>query len=232
MSLLNGNERAVYVRRMFARVAARYDLMNRLMTGGMDRRWRREVIRRAGLHAGDRLLDLGAGTGDLAREAERQQPGVHAIAADFTLEMMIRGRKYGPLAWAGADALCLPFPDETFDVVVSGFLMRNVTEVPLALAEQFRVLKPGGRIVILDSTPPRRTLLWPFIWLYLHAVIPLLGRLVTGLGEAYRYLPESTERFLSVEQLAGCLQAAGFKQIGFKRLMGGTIAIHYGLKST
>lgn len=231
MSLNDGNDRAESVRKMFGRVAAHYDVMNRLMTGGMDRRWRMQVICRAKLNPGDRLLDIGAGTGDLAREAERQQPGVRAAAADFTWEMMLRGGIYGPLAWVGADALRLPFADFTFDAVVSGFLMRNVTNLTLALAEQYRVLKPGGRIVILDSTPPRRTVLYPFIWLHLHVVIPLLGRLVTGLSEAYRYLPDSTEHFLSAGVLAEQMQLAGFVQVGYKKLMGGTIAIHWGQKS-
>jgi demethylmenaquinone methyltransferase/2-methoxy-6-polyprenyl-1,4-benzoquinol methylase len=129
-------KRAQGVQRMFARIAPRYDLMNRLMTGGMDVRWRVEVIRRARLGAGDHLLDLGAGTGDLAREALKQAPGAGVVAADFTVEMMQTGRsRYGkPQDWSGADALRLPFPDQCFDAVVSGFLMRNVVDVPRALA--------------------------------------------------------------------------------------------------
>jgi demethylmenaquinone methyltransferase/2-methoxy-6-polyprenyl-1,4-benzoquinol methylase len=215
---------------MFTRIAGRYDLMNRLMTLGQDVRWRREVIRRAGLTPGSRLLDLGAGTGDLTREAQRQQPGCQTVAADFTLGMMQVGNRRGQLDWSAADALHLPFPDAGFEAVVSGFLMRNVLDVQKALQEQYRVLADGGRIVILDTTRPPRNLLTPFLWLHLHLVIPLLGMLIAGQKEAYTYLPESTEQFLYAEQLADAMQESGFKNVGFKRRMFGTIAIHWGDK--
>jgi demethylmenaquinone methyltransferase/2-methoxy-6-polyprenyl-1,4-benzoquinol methylase len=233
MSHLTGRQRSQYVRGMFARIAGRYDLMNRLMTLGQDARWRRDVIRRAELRPGDRLLDLGAGTGDIAFEAVRRRPGVRPIAADFTLEMMRVGKARpagGRLPWVGADALSLPFPDQQFDAVVSGFLMRNVADLPLALAEQRRVLKPGGRIVILDTTRPTENWLAPFLRIHLHRVIPALGRLIAGNVEAYTYLPESTEGFLSAEQLADRLIAAGFHDVAFQRRMLGTIAIHSGVK--
>ncbi len=233
MSTLPPTEKPRYVQAMFARIARRYDLMNRLMTAGQDVRWRREVIRRAALSPHARLLDLGAGTGDLAREALRQQPQCRPYAADFTLEMMQVGRTRPgshTIRWLAADALTLPFPDATFDAVVSGFLLRNVADVPRALAEQFRVLKPGGRWVALDTTRPQRTPLWPLVRLHLSLVIPLLGRLITGDAEAYRYLPESTQGFLPAERLAALLQAAGFIQVGFRRLMFGTIAIHWAVR--
>src|SRR5512140_1309425 len=139
-------DRALAVRGMFAGIAPRYDLLNRLMTAGMDVRWRKEVIRRARLAPGSRLLDLGAGTGDLAREALRSTPRCQVLAADFTLEMMLVGKTSHalPQDWSGADALNLPFPDAAFDALVSGFLMRNVTDVERALSEQYRVLKPSG----------------------------------------------------------------------------------------
>ncbi|HLE16619.1 MAG TPA: ubiquinone/menaquinone biosynthesis methyltransferase [Anaerolineales bacterium] len=233
MASLAGEERARYVQAMFARIARRYDLMNRLMTAGQDIRWRREVVRRAQLPLGGRLLDLGAGTGDLAREARRQQPSGQPVAADFTLEMMRVGKAHPASAgfpWAAADALCLPFEGEVFDAVVSGFLMRNVVDLPQALREQRRVLRPGGRVVILDTTRPAHNLLSPFIRLHLKYVIPTLGRLVTGVGEAYTYLPDSTQAFLTAEQLAEEMWLAGFSQVGYRRLMFGTIAIHWGQK--
>ncbi len=231
MANLTGQERARYVQNMFTRIARRYDVMNRLMTGGQDVQWRKQVIKLARLTSGARLLDLGAGTGDLAREALSQQPNAKVTAADFTLEMMRIGQGRGPLNWSAADALKLPFADKTFNAVVSGFLMRNVIDVSQALKEQFRVLKPGGRIVILDTTHPKRNLLSPFIWIHMHVVIPTLGGMVSGVRDAYTYLPDSTEGFLTAENLAARMAAAGFKKINFKRLMFGTIAIHYGEKS-
>lgn len=228
MTHLSGKERGEYVQQMFTRIAHRYDLMNRLITAGQDVEWRKQVISQAALKPRARLLDLGAGTGDLAREALAQQPEAEVVAADFTLEMMRVGNRNGSLPWSAADALNLPFEDKTFDAIVSGFLMRNVGDVQQALKEQYRTLKPGGRIVILDTTKPKRNLLTPFIWLHMHAVIPLLGRIISGFGEAYNYLPDSTEGFLTAEELTVRMAVVGFKRINFDRLMLGTIAIHWG----
>ena len=230
MTRLTGHERAAYVQNMFTRIAKRYDLMNRLMTGGQDIRWRRQVIQLARLRHNARLLDLGTGTGDLAREALDQSPQARVIAADFTLEMMRVGQKRGPLDFSSADALRLPFTDSSFDAVVSGFLMRNVIDLQKALQEQYRVLKKGGRIVVLDTTRPKKNLLSPFIWLHMHVVIPLLGRILTGSSDAYRYLPETTEGFVTAENLASRMAAVGFKKIDYQRFMFGTIAIHWGEK--
>jgi demethylmenaquinone methyltransferase/2-methoxy-6-polyprenyl-1,4-benzoquinol methylase len=230
MTHLTGKERSEYVQQMFTRIAHRYDLMNRLMTAGQDVEWRKQVIHQARLKPNSRLLDLGAGTGDLAREALAQQPEVKVVAADFTLEMMRVGNRSGGLPWSAADALNLPFEDKTFNAIVSGFLMRNVGDVQQALKEQYRTLRPGGRIIILDTTRPKRNLFSPFIWLHLHIVIPLLGRIISGFGEAYNYLPNSTEGFLTAEELTVRMAAVGFKRINFDRLMFGTIAIHWGEK--
>ena len=230
MTRLTGQERASYVQNMFTRIAGRYDLMNRLMTGGQDVRWRRQVIRLARLRPGSRLLDLGTGTGDLAREALAQVPRARVVAADFTLEMMRVGQKRGSLDFSSADALRLPFPDASFDAVVSGFLMRNVIDLQKALEEQLRVIKRGGRIVVLDTTRPRKNMLSPLIWLHMHVVIPLLGRILTGSSDAYRYLPETTEGFVTAENLASRMAVAGFKKIDYQRFMFGTIAIHWGEK--
>ncbi|HEX5940877.1 MAG TPA: ubiquinone/menaquinone biosynthesis methyltransferase [Anaerolineales bacterium] len=230
MTRLTGQERASYVQNMFTRIAGRYDLMNRLMTGGQDIHWRRQVIQLARLRPHASLLDLGTGTGDLAREALSQFPQARVIAADFTLEMMRVGQKRGPLEFSSADALRLPFTDSSFDAVVSGFLMRNVIDLQKALQEQYRVLKKGGRIVVLDTTRPKKNLLSPFIWLHMHVVIPLLGRILTGSSDAYRYLPETTEGFVTAENLASRMAVVGFKKIGYERLMFGTIAIHWGEK--
>ena len=230
MSTQNGADR---LQEMFKSIARRYDLMNRLMTGRQDIRWRQEVIRRAELPAKGLLLDLGAGTGDLAREALHQKPYCWPIAADFTLEMMQVGKwKHNStiINWSVADALALPFPPEIFDAVVSGFLLRNVTDIDQALVEQYRVLKPGGSIIALDTTRPQRNILWPLINLHLNYLIPILGQTITGRRDAYTYLPESTQAFLGAEQLRSRLQAAGFKHVGFRRLMFGTVAIHWAKK--
>ena len=230
MTHLTGLERATYVRNMFTRVARYYDFMNRLMTGGQDIRWRRKVTQLARLDGNARLLDVGAGTGDLAREASTQFPQAKVIAADFTLEMMRVGQKNEALNFASADALRLPFSDSLFDAVVSGFFVRNVIDLQKALQEQYRVLKRGGRIVILDATRPTKNLLSPLIWLHMHVVIPVLGALLTGAKEAYHYLPETIEAFVTAEELAVRMAAAGFRRINYQRLMFGTIAIHWGEK--
>lgn len=233
MSQLTGKERERYVKNVFTRIAPHYDLMNRLMTAGQDVRWRKETIRRAKLTPGSRILDLGAGTGDLAREASRQQPQAQAVAADFTLGMMLAGKqRHGDLAFVQANALQTPFGEAAFDAVVSGYLMRNVGNLQQAIAEQYRILIPGGRVVILETTVPGRSLLSPFIWFHLHVVIPLLGGIVSGFREAYTYLPDSTEHFLTAEEFAERLRSGGFINVGFRRLMGGTMAIHWGEKPT
>jgi demethylmenaquinone methyltransferase/2-methoxy-6-polyprenyl-1,4-benzoquinol methylase len=235
---LTGRDRADYVHDMFTGIAHRYDLMNRVMTAGQDIRWRKLVIQRAGLIPGNRVLDLGAGTGDLAREALYQCPNCFVVAADFTLSMMQVGKiRSGPgpdqrryLEWAAADAQELPFPAETFDAVVSGFLLRNVSDIKQCLSEQFRVLKPGGKVISLDTTPPPDTLFKPVLQYYLHRVIPGIGRVLTGHNQAYEYLPDSTESFLQPEQTAERMMSVGFNDVGFSRLMFKTIAIHWALK--
>ncbi len=230
MTQLTGKERAAYVQGMFTKIARRYDLMNRLMTGGQDVRWRKRVVELARLRSNSSLLDLGTGTGDLAREALAQIPHGKVIAADFTLEMMRVGKRHGALNFSAADALNLPFNNGSFDAVVSGFLMRNVIDLQKAIQEQYRVLNKGGRIVILDTTRPKKNFFSPFIWLHMHFVIPTLGGLLTGEKDAYRYLPETTEGFVTAEAMASRMAAVGFKKINFQRYMFGTIAIHWGEK--
>lgn len=233
MAHLTGEERARYVQAMFAGIARRYDLMNRLMTAGQDVKWRRHVIQEAQLPEGGRLLDIATGTGEIAYEGLRQRPGVEAIGGDFTLEMMRVGRQVperSAIRWVGADTLSLPFPDDVFDAVTSGFLMRNVIDVPGAFEEQLRVLKPGGRVVVLESSPLKRNLLRPLISIHLNTIIPLLGRLVAGDSAAYRYLPESTQQFSGPAALAALMRRAGFVEVRYQLYMFGTVAIHVGVK--
>lgn len=235
MSHLTGEARSNYVRRMFGRIAGRYDLLNRVITIGLDLRWRREAVRRLGPVDGVRILDIGAGTGDLAFEVQRQFPGVHAVAADFAPEMIAVGRRRaqgGSVEWVMADALSLPFADSSFAGVISGFMLRNLGDVETSLSEQQRVLQAGGRLVSLDTTPPPAGMLRPLIRFHLHVVIPTLGRLLAGDAEAYGYLPNSTEHFATPETLAERMSAAGMTGVGFVRRMFGTVAIHWGRKDS
>ncbi len=221
------------VQAMFGQIAARYDLMNRLMTFGQDQRWRRFVVQQARLPRGGWLLDIATGTGDIALEARRQVPGLRVVAADFALPMMRVGQQRpgaDALAWQAADTLRLPYADASFDAVTSGYLFRNVSDIPGALREQLRVLKPGGRLVTLDTTPPSNGVLRPFINVHLRYVIPTLGRVVSGNADAYRYLPESTLGFKTAEELADLMRAAGLVEVGFRRFMFGTMAVHWGTR--
>ena len=237
MAHLSGEERSAYVQTMFDRIAGRYDLINRVISGGQDMKWRRFAVDAAELPAAGRLLDIAAGTGDIAFEALKRSPGAQVVGADFALGMMRVGKRRDPfgrrVAWAGADALALPFADESFDAVASGYLMRNVIDIARALAEQRRVLKPGGRIVILDTSPPPDNPLKPLILLHLKFGVPLLGRIIGGkaVGDAYRYLPESTKAFKTPAELTRLVEAAGFGDVRCKRFMFGTMAVHWAVKA-
>jgi demethylmenaquinone methyltransferase/2-methoxy-6-polyprenyl-1,4-benzoquinol methylase len=233
MAHLEGTERAQYVQNMFARIAGRYDLLNRLMTAGQDVKWRKYVIQQARLPENGRLLDIATGTGDIAFEGVKQRPGIEAVGGDFTIEMMQVGRQNPErkaIKWVGSDTLALPFPDGYFDAVTSGFLMRNVIDVPGAFAEQFRVTKPGGHVVVLESSPPKNNMLKPFILIHLNYVIPALGRLISGEADAYRYLPDSTQQFQDPDSVVEIMRQTGFTQVRYKLFMFGTVAIHVGQK--
>lgn len=229
MTHLQGRQRSAYVRRMFGRIAGHYDFLNRVMTGGQDVRWRRDVIQRLAPDTGGRYLDLGAGTGDLAFELLRRAPGAKCVAADFTPEMITVGRqRQAPRqpGWVVADAQHLPFASGAFDGLVSGFLLRNVVDLDASLSEQRRVLKPGGGWLALDTAPPPPGLLRPLIELHLHSVVPFLGRVLAGDADAYTYLPDSTEGFLTPDAMLGRLAAAGFVHATHQQRMFGTIAIY------
>lgn len=210
------------VRAMFDRIAPVYDVMNRVMTAGLDRRWRRHTVA-AVVQPGERVLDACCGTGDLALEAERE--GGIVTGLDFSAEMLARARrKSDTIEWVQGDMLALPFPDGAFDAATVGFGVRNVADLPAALAELRRVLRPGGRLAILEITRPRGPLR-PFFSLWFDRVVPVLGRVLPG-GRAYTYLPASVRRFPGAEDLAALIEEAGFEDVRF-RLFGGTIvALH------
>jgi len=234
MTFDSASEKRAYVNTMFARIAQRYDLMNRLMTGGQDVRWRRLMIDEAAPPPGGRFLDIATGTGDVAFEALRQQPDLDlVVGADFTLPMMHVGQTRAagrPVHWTAADTLCLPFPDDTFDAVASGFLMRNVVDVGVALAEQRRVTRPGGRVLVLDIPRPPDTLGGAVFRFYFHRIVPRLGALISGQPDAYSYLPHSADSFLRPNELAAAMEAVGLRHVRYRMLMLGTVALHGGVK--
>jgi demethylmenaquinone methyltransferase/2-methoxy-6-polyprenyl-1,4-benzoquinol methylase len=220
---------------MFGAIAGRYDLMNRLMTGGRDGAWRREAVTLAAVPAGGRALDVGTGTGDFLPLLSRAAPGVFAVGADFTWEMMCAGReKLDPYhhnaTFTAADALALPFPDDTFDAVVNGFLLRNVADLRAALAEMVRVARPGGRVVCLEITRPTLPVFRAVFRLYFHRIVPLLGGLISGRPTAYRYLPRSVEGFVSPQELADLLSDVGLRDVRYWRRGLSTVTLHLGVK--
>jgi demethylmenaquinone methyltransferase/2-methoxy-6-polyprenyl-1,4-benzoquinol methylase len=222
------------VRAMFDRVARRYRLANRVITLGYDRAWRRAAIRAAALPPGGRLLDAGAGTGDLAFTALRLSPGTHVTALDFAPAMLAAGRRADrsrAVQWCRGDARCLPFRDGTFDAAVSGYLLRNVPDPLPVLREQARVVRPGGRVVCLETTPPRTGAAACLARTYLRCVMPWLGWLITGDRRAYRYLGDTTAGFRSPEALADLLRTAGLGSVTWKLYTYGVVAIHTGART-
>jgi demethylmenaquinone methyltransferase/2-methoxy-6-polyprenyl-1,4-benzoquinol methylase len=213
------------VRTMFDRIAPVYDAMNRVMTMGLDVRWRRltaeSVVRR-----GDAVLDAACGTGDLAI-ADLKAGAGKVTGLDFSEQMLAQARKKAPLDWVQGDLLALPFADGTFDAATVGFGVRNVADLEQGLRELRRVLKPGGRLAILEITQPRGVLR-PFFSLWFDRVVPLLGKVLPG-GSAYTYLPASVKRFPDAERLAELLRTSGFGGVSFRLLAGSIVALHTGV---
>jgi demethylmenaquinone methyltransferase/2-methoxy-6-polyprenyl-1,4-benzoquinol methylase len=213
------------VRRMFDRIAPVYDAMNRVMTAGLDQRWRRATVR-AAVRPGDRVLDACCGTGDLAVAARRSGAG-NVVGVDFSERMLERARRKAPeVEWMQADVLALPFGDASFDSAVVGFGVRNVEDLEAGIRELRRVLRQGGRLGILEITTPRGFLA-PFYRLWFDRIVPLLGRVLPG-GAAYTYLPASVRRFPGPEELAELLAASGFGDVEFRLFGGGIVALHVG----
>ena len=214
------------VRGMFDRIAPVYDVMNRVMTVGLDRRWRKLAVGEV-VWPGDRVLDSCCGTGDLAVEAERH--GGRVVGLDFSEKMLERARrKSGAIEWVHGDALALPFPDGDFDAATVGFGVRNLADLEGGLRELARVVRPGGKLAVLEITRPRG-ILKPFFRLWFDLVVPLLGRVLPG-GKAYTYLPASVRRFPGPEDLSQLLESAGFADVRYRLLGGGIVALHVGVK--
>jgi demethylmenaquinone methyltransferase/2-methoxy-6-polyprenyl-1,4-benzoquinol methylase len=210
---------------MFDRIAPVYDAMNRTMTAGLDRRWRR-ITAETVVHPGDAVLDACCGTGDLAIACARA--GGRVTGVDFSERMLERARRKAPeLEWIEGDLLALPFADESFDAATVGFGVRNVEDLDRALLELRRVLRPGGRLGILEITRPGG-ILGPFYRVWFDRVVPLLGKLLPG-GSAYTYLPASVKRFPGPDALAELIASAGFRDVRVRRFAGGIVALHSGV---
>ena len=227
--------KAARIRDMFATIVPRYDLINTMMTLGLDRRWRRTTVALA-QPAGAIALDIATGTGELAFELSRAGAAT-VIGVDFCYEMVAAAvgksaaaRLPRRIAFATGDAMALPFPDATFDCVVNGFMLRNVADLPATFAELHRVLRPGGRLVCLDLTPPRGPLR-RFFDLYIAIVVPLLGVVVGRKFGAYRYLFQSLSIHPDADTLARMMRTAGFAEAGYQLTGFGTVAIHRARKT-
>jgi len=211
---------------MFDRIAPVYDAMNRVMTAGLDQRWRRETVK-AVVRPGDRVLDACCGTGDLA-VAALKAGAREVVGLDFSPRMLERARrKQQTVTWLEGDVLALPFGDSEFDSATVGFGVRNVSDLAAAIAELRRVLEQGGRLGILEITTPTGFLA-PFYRLWFDRVVPLLGKLLKG-GSAYTYLPASVRRFPGPEELKRLMEQAGFEQVAYRTFAGGIVALHSGV---
>lgn len=219
------------VRAMFERIAPRYDALNRLLSAGIDRRWRTQAVDALAPRDGACYLDCCAGTLDLACAISARAPRATVVGADFALPMLVRGRKKalaapGPVLPLAADALQLPFPDRAFAGATIAFGLRNLCDPAAGLAELARVLAPDGRLVVLEFTTPPQPVIRAVYHAYFHHVLPRIGALVSGDGEAYRYLPDSVAAFPDVRRLAQLCAAAGFARVRWRLLTGGIAALH------
>lgn len=225
-----------YVHNMFSRIAARYDLLNRVLSFRQDVRWRRCAAEVANVRPGQRVLDVATGTGDLAFElARRVGPSGQVVGVDFVDAMLQIARSKAARrpegAWCvfeQANALSLPYADGTFHAATIAFALRNVADVHKCLSEMRRVVVPGGRVVCLELSKP----VWPVFrqvyWFYFHRIVPVIGRVTQGVDGPYRYLPESVARFPDQDGLAEIMRGAGLRDVAYRNLSGGIAAVHYG----
>ncbi|WP_431297564.1 bifunctional demethylmenaquinone methyltransferase/2-methoxy-6-polyprenyl-1,4-benzoquinol methylase UbiE [Tabrizicola sp. BL-A-41-H6] len=230
-------EKAGMVHGVFSRVASKYDVMNDLMSGGVHRLWKDAMMDWLAPRPGQRLLDVAGGTGDVAFRFLKRAAGATAVVCDMTEPMLIEGRKRAEaeqqsdrLDWVVGDAMALPFPDASFDVYTISFGIRNVTRIADALAEAYRVLKPSGRLMVLEFSHIPNDLLQKAYDLYSFNVIPVMGQIVAGDRDSYQYLVESIRKFPDQETFAAMIRAAGFGQVKYRNLTMGVAALHSGWK--
>jgi demethylmenaquinone methyltransferase/2-methoxy-6-polyprenyl-1,4-benzoquinol methylase len=231
------DEKASLVQGVFTNVASKYDIMNDLMSGGLHRVWKDAMMDWLAPRAGQRLLDVAGGTGDIAFRFLKRAPEADAVVLDLTESMLIAGRQRAEaealgnhLDWLVGDAMALPFADNSFDVYTISFGIRNVTRIADALSEAYRVLRPGGRLMVLEFSQLPNPMLQKAYDLYSFNVIPPMGKVVTNDRESYQYLVESIRRFPDQETFASMILAAGFEQVKYRNLTFGVAALHSGWK--
>ncbi|MBV7407747.1 bifunctional demethylmenaquinone methyltransferase/2-methoxy-6-polyprenyl-1,4-benzoquinol methylase UbiE [Maritimibacter sp. DP1N21-5] len=231
------DQKAGMVHGVFTNVASKYDIMNDVMSMGIHRVWKDAMMDWLAPRAGTKLLDVAGGTGDVAFRYLKRAPGAHATVCDMTEGMLIEGRKRaeaeqmaGSLDWIVGDAMALPFEDNSFDVYTISFGIRNVTRIPDALSEAFRVLKPGGRIMVLEFSQIPNDLMQKAYDLYSFNVIPKMGKVIANDSESYQYLVESIRQFPDQETFAAMIRTAGFEQVSYRNLTMGIAALHSGWK--
>lgn len=228
------NDKSEFVREMFATIAPRYDRTNRIISAGLDESWRKRAIALLRAPHGGRIVDLCCGTGDIVFALLRTDPSLHVTGVDFCEPMLAKARerrlreRQPEAEFVEGDAMALPFADNSFDGATMGFAMRNVADIDAILREVRRVLKPGALFVNLDMTQAPNRVWKAFFDLYFYRIVPLVGGILGGSRQAYTYLPNSLTHHPGAEALRDRFAAAGFVQAGFVRLMGGSIAIHYG----
>ncbi|NQW22489.1 MAG: ubiquinone/menaquinone biosynthesis methyltransferase [SAR202 cluster bacterium] len=237
MAELQGAEKQRYVADLFTRISGRYDLMNDLMTLGMHRRWKRRTAALAARGQAGLAIDISSGTGDLALELARQPEVEHTVGLDLLRDMVTQANSKvharsmtGSVTMMTGDALSLPFSDGSFACATAGFSLRNMPDVAQALSEMVRVLRPGGRMAILELSPMPKGLRSALFRPVFHGLVPLIGKLVAGNRSAYSYLPQSVDHFLDADQLAEMLSGLGLDEVGYRRLGFGTVALHWGVK--
>ena len=236
MAELTGAERQRYVAGLFSRISRHYDLMNDVMTLGMHRGWKRRTAALATQSLPGPALDVSTGTGDLAFQLCRQPNAHAAVALDLLPEMIAIARRRAlrtnesRVGLVVGDALSLPFPDGTFSCATAGFSLRNMPDVPMAIGEMARVIRPGGRVALLELSPMQTGLKSRLFRVYFHGLVPLIGKLLARDRAAYTYLPQSVDRFYDAEEVAAILRGSGLEQVNYVRLGFGTVCLHWGNK--